>query len=345
MSSKVYGGNKVRTMEYQFPCALIRQKRTGGNMWGVGGLASNQAVMTSILVEKNCANVGVGQILSADEGSSWDNSFNLISVLSFTKSALNVQDNVFFMLITLIFKPVTDICFMLGGNCPTGVFGQAGGFVELCNQINSEPKNLVSDILLPVGSSCTITGLCIGFALAKKQGILPPGMEDLKIHGALIHHIFARIPFVVRWVVKFLGLITIEMMVNLGFPDVSNEFKEVVQSNLILNGDFAGYYGSPTGPQLEAVKVFGEGKIEPDNAPKPWLCSTFSGKMAAYALSKKTGPNPLIWCTKSLVQPIASKDLAEKRMSNLDENTLKWLSEGDWKTASFAGKEDQFTTI
>merc|ERR1719300_101852 len=115
-------------------------------------------------------------------------------------------------------------------------------------------------------------------------------------------------------------------MVKLGFPDVSSEFKEVIQSNLILNGDFAGYYGSPTGPQLEAVKVFGKGKFDPTDAPKPWLCSTFSGKMAAYALSKKTGPNPLIWCTKSLVQPLASRDLAEKRMNNLDENTLKWLS-------------------
>ena len=54
---------------------------------------------------------------------------------------------------TLIFKPIADVSFMIGGNCPTGVLGQVGGFIELCNQINSEPKNLVSDLLLPVGST------------------------------------------------------------------------------------------------------------------------------------------------------------------------------------------------
>lgn len=46
----------------------------------MGGIASNQAVIMAMLGEKE--NIETNNILGPDEGSSWDNSFNLVTLLS-----------------------------------------------------------------------------------------------------------------------------------------------------------------------------------------------------------------------------------------------------------------------
>ncbi|KAI9028741.1 hypothetical protein DFJ74DRAFT_500034 [Hyaloraphidium curvatum] len=46
MSSNLYGGNKVRTLEFQIPCAVLGVKREGkaGKVYATGAVGSNQAV-------------------------------------------------------------------------------------------------------------------------------------------------------------------------------------------------------------------------------------------------------------------------------------------------------------
>ena len=87
-------------------------------------------------------------IIIGDAGVTWEN----ISVLR--------------LMLVGIFS---DDCFVLppGGNNPAGVLGQVGGLLELAEQIQRQEVPDPDGIFLPIGSSCTITGLIIGVALCR----------------------------------------------------------------------------------------------------------------------------------------------------------------------------------
>eukprot|EP00494_Astrolonche_serrata_P034395 UN34664 len=129
-----YAGNKVRTMEFQFANAVEKLKKTGGKLYSVGGLGSNQSLITTVYSDKR--SIKQVSYLNTDEGSSMDNSLNLLSGFSF--------ENVKFVFSSL---PMTfwdlwnvkpeDCIIAMGGNSKLGQMGQIGGFLELCDQVKT----------------------------------------------------------------------------------------------------------------------------------------------------------------------------------------------------------------
>jgi 1-aminocyclopropane-1-carboxylate deaminase/D-cysteine desulfhydrase-like pyridoxal-dependent ACC family enzyme len=57
----------------------------------------------------------------------------------------------------------------MGGNCPVGVIGQAGGILELAEQIQAGTSPDPDRIYIPIGSGCTISGLILGVCLARAR--------------------------------------------------------------------------------------------------------------------------------------------------------------------------------
>ena len=73
-----------------------------------------------------------------------------------------------------------------GGNSPAGVLGQMGGALELAEQIQRGEMPEPDRLYLPVGSSCTISGLILGICLARRLGL--HAFEKIQVVGVPIHH-------------------------------------------------------------------------------------------------------------------------------------------------------------
>ena len=69
-------------------------------------------------------------------------------------------------------KSPPEKVFPLGGNNISGVLGQIGAALELAEQIEQQLMPDPARIYLPVGSGCTLTGLCIGTAIARSRSAM-----------------------------------------------------------------------------------------------------------------------------------------------------------------------------
>merc|ERR1719191_2186207 len=82
---------------------------------------------------------------------------------------------------------------------------------------------------------------------------------------------------------------------------------------------------------------------ENKDAPAPWMCTTFSGKAAAYMLQADMGDFPLFWCTKSLVQPWGDDATYQQCYSQISEDAKQWMKDGDWK--GIESKTEDFVAL
>lgn len=99
LSSTVYGGNKVRTLEFQLPCAYAALEREGNNgrIVSFGGAGSNQCVAltahatkqysasTGMIGNNSFSWSGITLLVLIPEPGNKDNGLNLISMFSFKK--------------------------------------------------------------------------------------------------------------------------------------------------------------------------------------------------------------------------------------------------------------------
>jgi len=174
------------------------------------------------------------------------------------------------------------------------------------------------DIFLPIGSSCTICGLIIGIALARKLKIgFKKPLQNFHIHGVINHHVIARIPFILRYLINTMIKDTEKVLYSNDCLNISEEIK-AVSKQVILNTSFAGIYGKMSPEGERAKEIFEKGKwISINNCKnhsddtcllKPFLCSCFLTKCSA-ALLKYIHQYPhkasttLLWETKSIIQP------------------------------------------
>ena len=102
-----------------------------------------------------------------------DNTLNMLSALSFPLAGATTWASPGALLKEVLRTAVLGQGIILppGGNSPAGVLGQIGGMLELADQIESGEVDDIDAIVLPVGSSCTISGLVIGVALARRLGL------------------------------------------------------------------------------------------------------------------------------------------------------------------------------
>jgi len=157
------GGNKVRTLQHQL--AVIESKQVRNiHVLGTGG--SNQVVatvvhglnrlppMTPLWIDKDLPDL--------------DNSLNMLSTLSLPVAGQETWGAPVPMVRRLLRAVFGEgVIVTAGGNCPAGVLGQVGGCLELADQIAAGIMPPPNRIYLPLGSSCTTSGLIMGIALAR----------------------------------------------------------------------------------------------------------------------------------------------------------------------------------
>uniref|UniRef100_A0A7S4NKV9 Tryptophan synthase beta chain-like PALP domain-containing protein n=1 Tax=Paramoeba aestuarina TaxID=180227 RepID=A0A7S4NKV9_9EUKA len=357
MSSYVYGGNKVRTLEFQLPCAYngIREEiSTGGTLMVVGGPGSNQCVAVSVYSQQlKDKSVTVKSFYCVPEAPSFDNGLNMMSVLSFDVHLLQTWYYDVWKLLPCIFSTVVQHYFTKGfrvmpggGANPVGALGHVGAILEICEALG---KNHPKTIFLPIGSGCTISGLVVGIAIARKLGLGFEGdLKEYKLKGVVIHQITNALPFFAYSNIKGLVRDTAKLIKEKGDLDVTEEAKEVLSCVEIITG-YAGSYGQETENMLLAREIFNEKNTtivnDNENIKKPWLCSCFSGKAAAaflYHLKNETKNHNnkkrhdlMLWCTKSLIQPVGENPFCPSSLKGREGKEAKmgkWLSESKINT-------------
>ena len=169
LSSNVYGGNKVRTLELLFGDALARQSKV---VFATGAYGSNHAVATALHAQR----VGLSaRALLFPQPISW-------AALENLRVTLEVSDQLyalphfgflpFSMLRHARRRDLGGVTLMApGGATPRGALGYVSAALELAEQIEAGVLPPPRRIVVGIGSTCTTAGLLVGLDLARRLGI------------------------------------------------------------------------------------------------------------------------------------------------------------------------------
>jgi hypothetical protein len=376
--SEDYGGNKVRTLQHQL--AVCESKRESGqtaykHLISLGSGGSNQVVACVVHGRKagydNTAAPGGGNTvmpcwLDSDEPD-LDNTLNMLSVLSFPLQSTfdwGTQMGLWGRIQALrsAWTQTESIPMMIGGNCPTGVIGQANGILELAEQIEAGKSPDIERIYLPLGSGCTTAGLVLGTVLARHLGLKAFSHPNFKIVSCNVHGGVARLD---RWIglhknpaLRFIPLTithstdgACRALKDVGGPDVLDEAMEFIQTSLDIrsSADIVGTYGGHSEKSRAAAQLYDEkGKVTSyvESAGKTeqelWMCGHFVAKAVAPLIhdletmvlaqeNDEDAPPPpkyMLWMTKSAVQPRGSEDEWSKFQDTTSDAVKKWADEG-----------------
>ena len=385
--SIVYGGNKVRTLQHQL--AVCEAKREAGqdaykHLVSVGSGGSNQVVATVVLARSlgwnNEENTVIPFWFDA-EAPDLDNTLNLLSVLSFPirsqffwGTKINFLET--FQTLRTVWCQKTCIPMMLGGNCPVGVLGQAGAIIELAEQIQAGKCPDLDRIYVPIGSSCTVSGLALGVVLVRTLGLPAFRHPDFKIVGCNVHDRFAmldrRIGVHKNPMLKFMPLNinhtisgACQALKKVGGPDVEKEALNFVQHHLDIRADAGviGKYGAHSETTRTAAQWYDEKGEVTDyktgaKAKELWICGHFVAKAFTPLLEDledsaegSTTPRYMLWMTKSAVQPRGQND-EWTAFQSVNDSVKTWAYDGKAQSPGYrpgsvtdCGKSEDYRSI
>jgi len=368
LASPAYGGNKVRTLQHTLAVLEARRERAvaeGGAARGmlvVGSGGSNQVVATAV----HAARLGLPPPdvawLSPDEPD-LDNSLNMLSALSLplggrvTAWGASASGTLTLAASLLGLLPKLargEVVFPIGANTAAGVLGQVGAMLELAEQVAAGECADPGRVYLPVGSACTLSGLVLGVALARRLDLPAFRASEFELVGVPIHHLFAAaertlrlhtaapfsaVPLTVGHTVREGAA----ALAQLGGPDVTAEALAVLETEVrfVTRPDLVGLYGAHSAVSKAAAAEFDAGARVVDGAgeaaPTPWMCGHFCAKALAALLEEldATGAPAapsLLWQTKSLVQPRGERDEWEA-LAAMPSSVRRWAAEGEAQSA------------
>jgi len=334
LSSPLYGGNKVRTLQYLLASceALVEQSHADAKkaFYAIGTGGSNQVVATKVHaaavgLPKDCV---TGFVFK--DAREMDNTLNFLSSLSLPGSQELYNKGGLKLLSALLgsASPGTHRPRVLppGGNNAVGVLGQLTGAMELAQQIENGEVPDPDAIVVALGSMCTVTGLVLGVALARELGIPAFRRPGFRIHAQLVHpalmmglrlfrfHTSLSFPLSIGRGVKEIAA----AFTACGGPDIFDAAVRVMEEEVVISYDRAivGKYGAHSRASRDA-KTFYDALVQPPPGEKGlWLCGHFTAKSFALLLrllkeeqtSGHSKKHFLFWQTKSLVQPLGPKD-------------------------------------
>jgi hypothetical protein len=250
---------------------------------------------------------------------------------------------------------------MLGGNCTAGVLGQVGGVLELAEQIEAGDCPDLERIYLPVGSSCTVSGLILGTVLVRHLGMKALTNPAFKIVGCNVHEMFAAgdrafslhtNPFFAFMPLTITHTVTTACSVlkQLGGPDLTEDCRQFIKHNVELraDADVVGVYGGHSTLSREAAQYYDDTGIITDfktgkTEKEIWVCGHFVSKAflplmrdleAAIEKSPSTPPKYMLWQTKSAVQPKGPLNEWET-MKQQNDTVKKWANNGKAESTKY----------
>jgi hypothetical protein len=362
LASPKYGGNKIRTLQHQI--AVCEAKAVRGDAAAskivVAGTGGSNQVLATVVHAQNLAEEmpKITPVWMQQDVPELDNTLNMLSTL--TMGNVNEQktwgDS---GVLSTLLGPVllgSGLVLPPGGNSPAGVIGQIGGALELAEQIENGLMPDPERIYLAVGSSCTISGLILGIALAHQLGL--KAFARTQICGVPIHHGAAagqrgvgaltawwatNIPLTIRHTLT----VVCEELALLGGPLLLEDALAMVddgekQVRLIADADIVGTYGGHSDVSMVASKEYDESgavvDIQSGVEQKPlWLCGHFTGKSFAamrrdFVKDTNAGrAKPavcLFWQTKSQVQPRGEDETEWQQFLSMPKPVVKWGERG-----------------
>ena len=284
LSSPIYGGNKIRSLELLFGVARARGAR---EIVAVGPYGSNQAVATVL----HAPSVGLlaSAILFAQPVSRAALA-NLRVTLAHSEDVVALPH--WALVPAAMWKARDPKRFVMppGGATADGALGYVAAGLELAQQIASGEMQAPSAVYVPVGSACTSAGLLLGLSYAGRLGLLASGSPRV---------VAVR---VTPWpVTSRLRILSLAVRCSRRLSELAGE-PELELSNaelgphLEVDGRELGRgYGFPTARGLEALSRM-------ERCEGLTLDPIYSGKAAAAfvrdARAGREGPL-LFWATKS----------------------------------------------
>ena len=371
-----YGGNKVRTLQHQLAVCEARRD-TGESAFcqlvclGTGG--SNQIVATAVHAQRlgwtaqsdSAVNVNWFDKDEAD----LDNTLNYLSTLSLPIGWSYNWGEPWRLgrIISAFWQTWTQKSFIpmnLGGNCATGVLGQVSGALELAEQLEKSKGPRITRLYVPVGSSCTVSGLIVGTVLAQHLGYT--SLDDLCIVGCNVHELIAmmdrcfslHVSPLFSWMpltVSHSVTQACRALVQVGGPDLLDECLAFCRNphKFQMRSDKAvvGKYGGHSDLTRAAAQLYDSTGIVKDDKETPakplWICGHFVGKALQPLLVDLEQENEqqqvdvpstyLLWMTKSAIQPRGDRDEWELFLKE-NASVHQWANRGKAESSLRPGR-------
>ena len=339
LASNIYGGVKVRTLEFLIGCAKAAQMRKDPTVkpvvWTIGGPGSNHALACASFSEK--AGIEPGFIAQTPQYSYSTSRINLSSTLSL-KGRIRCMFSLSWKLHFLramysIMRDSNSYVMTGGGANPVGSLGHVGAGLELAEQIEGKECPEPTDIFVTFGSGCTTAGLCVGIMLARHFKIgFRRDIKDFTLHASVIHPDITRM--VGAQLIKRIARQSLDLLRAAGIPDLRPELDAVLSRVIISTKNIGNGYGHPTWKGRQARKAFEK------SANSPVLDTSYSEKGAVGMLDflhneLKQRPESLrnrsviFWSSKSPVLPKGSVDVYESQLAEQPKYVRKWLAQKD----------------
>ena len=157
-------GDQLTDRERAVAAVIEAKLERGSSKHGIlvlGSGGSNQVVATAVHTMKAKLPTSPSPIWISDPPD-LDNALNMASALSFPLKTYETWGNPLSLVKALILSVAVGSHFLLplGGNNPSGVLGQVSGALELAEQIQEGELPDCDGIYVAVGSMCTLCTLC-----------------------------------------------------------------------------------------------------------------------------------------------------------------------------------------
>jgi len=299
LSSPIYGGNKVRTLELLFGAAI---EAGATHVFSTGAFGSNHAVATIMHAPR--VGLGAGVVLYPQPPSAE-------ALENLRASAARAVRFValphwsalpFGMLHTHrseLRRGHRPFVMVPGGATPEGALGYVNAALELAVQIEHGALPRPARVVVAGGSGCTTAGLLAGFALAARLGV---GFSESGPNRVpeLVSVRVTPWPVTSRLRLSRLAAATSRLVSTLAGDGALGASAESLARRLRIDPRFLGKgYGYATREGTEAMELF-------RRAGGPELEPTYSAKAVAGLLrslrERDDGP-VLYWATRSAVPP------------------------------------------
>lgn len=315
LSSPLYGGNKIRTLE-----PLLGQARREGrqSVFATGAYGSNHAVATVLHAPR--AGLRTGVILFPQPFSETAR-VNLRVSATYADEVVNLLHwSLLPFAIWRLARERRDAAPLImppGGAIPRGCLGFLSGALELAEQVDAGVLPPPEEVVLALGSTCSSAGLLVGLRVAARMGLGfrrggPPRLVAVRVTPWPVTSPW-RVVQLARRVAGWLHELTADPLFRMDRAELAR--------GLEVDGAHLGRgYGRPTDAGRAAMSRLG--------AFSTALDTTYSAKSAAalYDRVRRGPPCPRVfWSTKSSA-PLP--EVSPERLSRAPARMLRWLHEG-----------------
>jgi 1-aminocyclopropane-1-carboxylate deaminase/D-cysteine desulfhydrase-like pyridoxal-dependent ACC family enzyme len=315
LSSPVYGGNKVRTLE-----VLLGDARARGHsrVFATGAFGSNHALATALHAPRVGLEPGALLFPQPISRAAWLN----LSALSESRALLRALPHwsaLPFGMAWLRVAAASPGPYLMspGGATPLGALGYVSAGLELGRQIAAHELPLPRTVIVGVGSTCTSAGLLVGLALAAhfRLGFEPatrPRLTSVRV---------SPWPVTSRLRILNLATRTARLLHELSERTLPSFESALLGARFHVDGGYLGPgYGEPSAAGVEAEALWHRLGLAA-------LDSTYSAKAAARVVAglRAREPGPLLfWSTKSSV-PLPSAPSAQPARRVVPARIRAWL--------------------